>query len=182
MQAKSKIPFMYSKSKDKLCSPQDIANLFAKYYQDLYNLRDSEPSLFHRLHLSTFPSLLSFPISILPRPFFFLNQIISPLTTLGAIKKKNLSHFRKSRKSLTRPSCKNCRALMDFLTSTIVPLQIPSPHIFKLSVKAFFSGRTPPAAILQAIISSIPKFGKSSDNPDNFQPISLLNSDINFFF
>lgn len=42
MQARKKIPYMYAKNKDNICDPQGIADLFAEYYQDLYNINRSE--------------------------------------------------------------------------------------------------------------------------------------------
>lgn len=34
---------MFSKTKEKICDPRKIANLFSDYYQDLYNLIESDP-------------------------------------------------------------------------------------------------------------------------------------------
>lgn len=40
---------------------------------------------------------------------------------------------------------------------------------------------SPPKEMLQAVITTIPKPGKPSDNVTNFRPVSLLNCDIKIF-
>lgn len=44
LQAKSRIPYIFSSSKEKIYDPQAIANLFVHYYQDLYNIQTSDPA------------------------------------------------------------------------------------------------------------------------------------------
>lgn len=59
-------------------------------------------------------------------------------------------------------------------------LDILASHLQKVC-QSFFTSLPPPVEMLQATISTIPKPGKPLDDPANFQPISLLNSDVKLF-
>lgn len=165
IQARNKIPYMFDKHKTKVHDPQKIADLFADYYQDLYNISESEP--FHPLSadkIDVFLKKLSLP-SLSSQQLEDLNR---PVTIQEVQKTMNSSKLMKSPGPDGLPN-EYYRTFADIL----------APHFQKVC-QSFFSSLSP-AEMLQATISTTPKPGKSLDDPANFRPISLLNSDIKFF-
>lgn len=124
---------MYSKSKEKVCNPQDIANLFAEYYQDLNNLKDLETSHpVSEVKIDYFLTKLSLP-SLTPQ---HLEQLNKPVSLHEVWKAFNTSKLLKSPGPDGLPNEYYC-TFVDSL----------SPH-FQTVCQSFFSGRTPPAEIL----------------------------------
>lgn len=61
-QAKSKIPYMFSRTGEKIYNPQDIVNRFADYYRELYNIEASETNqLISPESIDDFLSTISLP-------------------------------------------------------------------------------------------------------------------------
>lgn len=78
MQAQKKISYMYTTNKEKVCDPQGKADLFAEYYQELYN-NNNKTERSHPLSGEKIDSFLAeiFLPSLLPQQLECLN---SPVT------------------------------------------------------------------------------------------------------
>lgn len=165
-QAKSKIPYMFSRTGEKIYNPQDIANRFADYYRELYNIQTSETNrVISPESIDDFLSKISLP-SLTPQQLEDLNAPV----TLQEIQKV----FRTS-KLLKAPGPDG---LPNEYLQTFSP--VLAPHFQSVCTTIIKNG-APPAEMLKATISTIPKPGKTMDDPAHFRPISLLNSDIKFF-
>lgn len=166
MQARSKIPFMLSTTREKIYDPQAIANLFADYYQELYNLENS-PSVppVVPATIDSFLSQLSLPKLSQQQ----LDTMNAPITLQEVLKT-----FQSS-KLLKAPGPDG---LPDEYYQTFSTILAP---YFQTTCNSIITDKSPPAEMLRATLSTIPKPGKSLENPANFRPISLLNSNIKLF-
>lgn len=163
MQARNKIPYMFDKNKVKICDPQGIVDLFADYCQNLYNIHESEPSHSPSAEkINAFLGKLSLPLLSSHQ----LDELNCPVT-LQEVKKVILSSKLLKSPGPDGPPNEYYCTFVDIL----------APHLQNVC-QSFFYILSPPAEMLQATISTIPKPGKPLDNPANFRPISLLNSDI----
>lgn len=165
-QARTRIPYMVAKDRTKSFDPQAIANIFADYYQDLYNLQESDPSS------GGDPDIIDSFLSRIPLPSLSRDQLDSLNCPFSmeeiTVVLRNLK-FQKSPGPDGLPN-EYYKTFADTLL----------PHCSAL-FNAIVQQKAPPAEMLKAIITTIPKPGKSTDDPANFRPISLLNSDIKMF-
>ncbi|XP_053555608.1 TATA box-binding protein-associated factor RNA polymerase I subunit C [Bombina bombina] len=160
--AEARIPYIKT-SQGTVRLPADIGKAFASYYSKLYNLVDSPA---HQVpstqHIQNFLDTLSLPtltvaqIELLEAPF-------SAKEVLSVIK---------SLKPHKAPGPDGYGALF----YKTFHLQL-APLLTRVCSLARQSG-TLPSELLQAIIVTIPKPGKTPNVCEHFRPISLINADV----
>lgn len=165
-QANRRIPYMYTSRNEKVYDPQIITNIFADYYKGLYNI-GKDPSIppVTPIAIDSFLSKMSLPTLSVSQ----ITHLNSPLTITEIHQVINTSKSFKSPGPDGLPS-EYYQAFKEIL----------SPHLLA-TCSAIIEKKSPPAEMLQAIITTIHKSGKTSDSPANFRPISLLNNDLKFF-
>lgn len=164
---KTKIPYLVSQMhQHKITDPQEIANGFSKFYSKLYNLKDdpdvptpSPSDIDDLLKNVNLPSLTDTQLAELNAPFAG-EEIATVIMSLPVGKAPGPDGF----------SNEYYRAFQSVL----------SPHMGPVFNQAVVIGELP-TEMLQATIITLPKPGKSPDQPANFRPISLLNSDTKLY-
>lgn len=160
---KTKIPFLISQScQCKITDPQEIANDFSDFYSKLYNLKD-DPTIvslspqaiadfLHAIHL----------LSLTEDQLHELNAPVTDTEIIRSIKSLPLG----KRPGPDGFSNEYYLSFASTLTSYLCTT-------FTLAM----SSGVIPEEMLQATVVTLPKPGKTPDQPGNFRPISLLNSD-----
>lgn len=152
--------------KHKVTNPQDIANQFADYYSNLYNIKD-DPStcqptyddIQNILQTLKLPTLTESQLLTLNSPFTTA-EIAATIETLPNGKSPGPDGFSNEYFKKFKPCL--------------------LPHLHSVFTKAATTATFPPE-MLQAYIVTLPKPGKDPITPSNFRPISLLNSDIKIY-
>lgn len=164
---KTRIPFLISQSHNgKIIDPQKIVNAFSEFYSKLYNLKDdpevttpSPQTITDFLAAVHLPSLDEEQLNGLNTPFTEL-EIENTIKSLPLGKSPGPDGF----------SNEYYRAFAPLL----------SPHLCTTFRQAMEKG-VMPKEMLQATVVTLPKPGKTPDQPANFRPISLLNSDTKLY-
>ncbi|KAM8945786.1 angiotensin-converting enzyme [Pelodytes ibericus] len=165
-QQRAHIHKMHDKKGQMHYLPDKLANIFHKYYSDLYNIAPPQDNRRHSNKDS--PDINTYLEHAITRPLTEeqTNSLEGPITiqelsltikelAMGKCPGPDglpLIYYRKFQKTLTPP-------LVDMFNSILQGTQF-DPHT-KL-----------------ATITVIPKEGKDTTNPKNYRPISLLNTDI----
>lgn len=146
--------------------PQSIADMFSTYYENLYNIvRDpqapqpSDSSINKFLDSIHLPSLTEDQIS----------QLNLPITH---------AEISKTVHSLPNNKSPGPDGFSAEYYKTFLPLLVPSLN--KVFSAASQCGSFP-LEMLQATIVTIPKEGKDDSLPQNYRPISLLNTDVKIY-
>lgn len=161
-QARSKVSYISGSDGSRIYDPQHIAESFANYYKDLYNLKDdvATPTALAS-DVSSFLDKIALPKLTVDQ----LEQLNAPIESLELLKVINSSKLNKS----PGPDGLNNEYYKLFKNEVL-------PSLTSMFNFIVCTGQ-PPAEMLQAIITTIPKPGKSPDQVTNYRPISLLNCD-----
>lgn len=165
--SKTKIPFLISQTRGhKITDPQDIADNFSEFYSKLYNLgsdssvpNPSSKDMEDFLNSVNLPSLTHAQSQDLNAPI-----TVEEITTIV--------------KSLPRGKAPGPDGFSNEYYHAFI--HTLAPHICAIFNHAMTTGDLP-MEMLQATIVTLPKPGKSPDQPANFRPISLLNSDTKLY-
>lgn len=164
---KQKIPYIiHPTQSNKMFHPQDFANAFKEYYGKLYNLKD-DPSVKQPtdLNIATFLTSIHLPT--------LSDEQLSALNAPFTI--KELSHVISSLPHGKAPGPDGFLAEYYKSFSTIL-----TPYLCHTFNAAVSSGEFP-SEMLSANIITLPKPGKEPVSPQNFHPISLLNTDLKVY-
>uniref|UniRef100_A0A8C5PGE3 Reverse transcriptase domain-containing protein n=1 Tax=Leptobrachium leishanense TaxID=445787 RepID=A0A8C5PGE3_9ANUR len=163
---RTKIAKLKMASAEFVAQPRQIANRFAEYYAQLYNLHldgaTHQPSLtevFSYLTSIALPQLSPTCQDTLTTPISH-EELMKVLSSLPPHKSPGPDGF----------STKYYTTFAEQLT----------PHMLSLFNYLFDSGTAPPE-LLKASIVTIPKPGKDPTLCSNYRPISLLNVDIKIY-
>lgn len=164
---KTRVPFLYSHARGhKLSHPQAISDEFGEFYSRLYNLKDdahtttpTSEAIASFLESVNLPALTTSQLRDFNAPFTEV-EIARTIASLPNGKSPgpdgfSNEYFKHYQSTLISPLCD---AFNQALTTGTIP-----------------------AENLQATIVTLPKPGKTPDQPANFRPISLLNSDIKLY-
>uniref|UniRef100_A0A803J5Q1 Reverse transcriptase domain-containing protein n=1 Tax=Xenopus tropicalis TaxID=8364 RepID=A0A803J5Q1_XENTR len=164
-QAKHRISHL-TKNNSKITDPTQIANEFASYYKNLYNLENqrNEPQ-------PTSTQIIDYLNSIqLPHPTLpqkeYLNAPITPEEVLQVITQLKIGKA-PGPDGFTNVYYKTFKNII-------------ASHLLKTFQAIMDTGNINPE-FLQAHISTIPKPGKPQDSCPNYRPIALLNTDLKLY-
>lgn len=162
---KSKIPFLFHPvTKTKLFDPQKIADSFSRYYNYFYNIKDDmsttqpSPELINAfLNNNKLPSLSAEQLLNLNEPFTH-SEICTAIDSLPNNKAPGPDglpgeYYKQHKLTLAPKLCSQCN-------------HAASSSLFSKDM-------------LRGLIITLSKPGKDPSVPQNFFPISLLNTDLN---
>lgn len=166
-QQKSKLSYIIDPiTSQAVYHPKDIANAFCKYYKQLYNLKE-DPSTTQPTEkgINAFLNSINLP-SLNNDQLMYLNSAITNKEITLAV--QSLPHNK-------LPCADGFSAEYYNAFSNILV-----PYMNNLFQKAS-TDSTFPEEMLQAVIVTLPKPGKKPEAPQNFRPISLLNTDLKIY-
>lgn len=156
---------MYPSTGESLQDPRDIANAFSTYYSSLYNLLPNPDMNLSSDTINTFlnsidlPTLTAEQITNLNSPFT-AEEVSKTIDSLPLGKSPGPDGF--------------INEYYKLLKTTLAP-HLSDVFNEATSLSAF------PNEMLRATIITLPKPGKTPNTPQNFRPISLLNTDVKIY-
>ncbi|XP_068089301.1 uncharacterized protein [Hyperolius riggenbachi] len=166
-QAKSRIPFLIDPlTNQRVTNPKLIADIFASFYRDLYNLQyDTKTPQPSPQQIEEFLSTPKLP-SLSQDHLDSLNAPITALEVISLI--KSLKHNK-----APGPDGYSNEYYQTYAT-------ILAPRLAKVFNTFRSSGQIPQEYLLATVVV-LPKAGKDLSNPASFRPISLLNTDTKLY-